>query len=739
MRYCLIILFYNLFDPILNIYIYRPKDLLDGLNKVITPKEDLDFFVDKLSKVFEDHYAFYETSKNPPSYNKYQNKVDIKEEFQKIKMKNEKRSFYNFYQDICRLFGKLHDGHTSIAFVNISNSLKFFNRSNPAGILSPIELYINISSDGSPRMFGKPHHNQTLYRYFLNNETVLKTINDSLNVPIKAINDKDPFDYFDDFGEYLSFRNPHGTFTLSFNIFNRVSLITLPLSVENLTNFTVVYENGKNFTSDFIIAYKEKLESDIPGIQAGFDFNNIYSEINYIYAPEIKDLPYELINITEYGFEISKNNLNYAIQDKSNKTLKSQIKWKYNFENIFKCGIYNKTNIYYIDSFSTKYMEKFLLKIIKCAEFFDKNQNPIFLITNMNGGGLALISKYLIEILSPHSSSLFYNRIRKTKAFVDIDKSIYFTSDKCKIISSIDYLKETFKVKYGDNVQDNLTDLSLLLDGLVRSEIDDIKYDLKNPRKPTDIIVFTDGFSFSATSIFLKLLQHSGGAITVGYFGNPKKRGEVIFDSSQSPSAIISTSKLVNYSSDFKELNKKYKLDMQFAQVQSFYDYNSSFSFPLEYEITPVDETILLFENFNESTNLNKFVEYGNKIREKYKTECNSNNTKLYLLDEKCHFEDKHMHGGHICGTDGKWNLSKCVPTYCDINYIFDHVNQKCVFNFCSIPPYNTMNIIENSALALSILILIGTFIYLTVKRKKTKLKINNNDLLDENNEQLII
>ena len=275
------------------------------------------------------------------------------------------------------------------------------------------------------------------------------------------------------------------------------------------------------------------------------------------------------------------------------------------------------------------------------------------------------------------------------------------------------------------------------MDGAFRSEIDDIKYDLKNPRKPTDIIVFTDGFSFSATSIFLKFLQHSGGAITVGYFGNPKKRDKVVFDSSQSPSTIISTSKLANFSSDFKELNQKYKLNMQFAYMQSFYDYNSSFSFPLEYEITPVDETMLLFENFNESTNLDKFVEYGIKIREKYKTECNSNNKKLYLLDEKCHFEDKHMHGGYICGTDGKWDLTKCVPTYCDINYIFDHVNQKCVFNYCSIPPYNVINIIENSALALSILILIGSFLYLTVTRKKTKLKIIN-DLINENNEQLL-
>ena len=732
MRYGLIIMFYSLFDLIMNIYIYKPKELLDDFNKDITPKDDLDFIIQKLSNIFKDHYAFYETSKNAHSYNKYQNKVNIQEEFQNIATKE--RSFYSFYQDISRLFGKLKDGHTHISFMNISNSKNFLNKSNPGEIISPIELYINTSS-GKPKMFGRPHRNKTLYNYFSKNETVLKVINDNLNIPIKEICNKKPFDYIENFGsEYINLRNPHGTFTLLFNLFNKASLSMLPLSVEKLTNFKIVYENNKTFETDFIIAYKDKLESNIDVIKAGLDFNNINNEINYIYAPEFNELPYELINITEYGMELNMHNNNFAIQDSKI----SKIKWKYNFENKFKCGIYNKTNIYFINSFMTGNPDKFLLKMIKCSEFFDKNQNPIFLITSKNGGGIAAISKFLIEILSPHSSSLFYNRIRKSKALVDHDKQIYFSADKCKIISSIDYLRKTFEADYGGNIKDNLTDLSILLDGLMRNQLDDIKYNLKNPRKPTDIIVFTDGFSFSATSIFLKLLQHSGGAITVGYFGNPNKTDEIEFDSSLSPSAIISTDKLREYSQDFRKLSEKYKVEMQFAYIQSFYDYNSSLYFPLEYEITPVDENMLLFENFNESTNLDKFTKYGLEIIEKYKKKCNPNNNKLYLLSETCRFTDKHMHGGYMCGKDGKWNFSECVPTYCDINYIFDHASKKCIFNYCSIPPYNALNIIENSALALSILILIGSFIYLTATRKKAKYKIISNDIMSENSEQLI-
>ena len=55
-------------------------------------------------------------------------------------------------------------------------------------------------------------------------------------------------------------------------------------------------------------------------------------------------------------------------------------------------------------------------------------------------------------------------------------------------------------------------------------------------RKPTDIIVFTDGYSFSATSIFIKDLQETGNAIIVGYYGIPReRRKKEKFNASQSP------------------------------------------------------------------------------------------------------------------------------------------------------------------------------------------------------------
>ena len=65
-------------------------------------------------------------------------------------------------------------------------------------------------------------------------------------------------------------------------------------------------------------------------------------------------------------------------------------------------------------------------------------------------------------------------------------------------------------------------------------------------------MIFTDGFSYSATSILLKNIQLFGGAIIVGFNGYPKE-GKETFDSSQSPTnvndninAIINVFKIID-------------------------------------------------------------------------------------------------------------------------------------------------------------------------------------------------
>jgi len=66
----------------------------------------------------------------------------------------------------------------------------------------------------------------------------------------------------------------------------------------------------------------------------------------------------------------------------------------------------------------------------------------------------------------------------------------------------------------------------------------DGKKQLKNKRKPTDILIYTDGNTCSFSSLLIKSLQYYGGGIVAGYFGIPNRK-DIPFDSAQSSSEII--------------------------------------------------------------------------------------------------------------------------------------------------------------------------------------------------------
>ena len=96
-------------------------------------------------------------------------------------------------------------------------------------------------------------------------------------------------------------------------------------------------------------------------------------------------------------------------------------------------------------------------------------------------------------------------------------------------------------------------------------------------------INFVDRFSFSATSMFLKLLQYYGGGITVRIFGHPEKKN-IPFDSNLSPTIIINNDTLY-FSEDYKKLYDNYKFNIQMGIAQPFYTLNN-ISIPLKYLIT---------------------------------------------------------------------------------------------------------------------------------------------------------
>ena len=196
-------------------------------------------------------------------------------------------------------------------------------------------------------------------------------------------------------------------------------------------------------------------------------------------------------------------------------------------------------------------------------------------------------------------------------------------------------------------------------------------------RKPTDILIFTDGYSFSARSTFIKKVQLNGGAIIIGYRGNPNLNK---FDSSQSPSSVFSTE-------DSKDDLSKQITNLGFSlgyTIMEYFDKNdyieNELNIPLEYKIHEIDER---FEYYPYNYfSLSEFISKAKSIFKNYKTNCNPNNKKLVLISENCKFSSKEMHGGYECGDDGNWS-DKCVPTYCDNGFYFDETKNECIKDLC--------------------------------------------------------
>jgi hypothetical protein len=290
-------------------------------------------------------------------------------------------------------------------------------------------------------------------------------------------------------------------------------------------------------------------------------------------------------------------------------------------------------------------------------------------------------------------------------------------------------------INYG-NETEYITEPFILAYKQLRVKSDEIRKSLKHKRKSTEIIVFTDGFSFSATSMLIKFLQYYGGGIVVGYFGNPKIN--TTFDSSLSPSAITNMAELAVWNQNFRELYEKYKINLQFAFYQSFTEPNN-ISIPLEYVVTPVDERMELYENFNES-NYDVFVNKAKEIFSKYQKKCSKINKNLVLFNSNCTFKENNLHGGNPCGDDGEWNISKCVPSYCDNNYIFDKKNQQCLVDNCLIIEkysfyYFFMIVFWISILIIIVMIVYGCCMCYRNSKRKNNLSDKNQKIINEEGE----
>ena len=615
---------------------YTVEEYFYYLRKIEISEIDSIKLIDKLSKILE-RYVYLDILKNPPQpQNKenYYNKVNLIEELNLIK--KGKRPFFDFYRDIRIIMDKCQDLHLHLDINENFGEYSFLKNSL---LISPVILNIYNKNVYSIQ--------NTIYQNQFNVD-----INLFQNKPIKYINGLTPIEYIQNFNNnFLQLKSPQAQFISNLHFLNNpFSLISLPLEIENLTNISIIYDDNTERIYDYKITY----------------ISNLALKINH-YFWKFEQFFYESFNFFDMEWDITIDDGN------------------------LKCYVdkENKVNVIYQNTFYVSDIEEGAKFFDDCFSNFDNNIYPIIIIESFNGGGYGDLADYLISYINLNKTTSIYTSYRYNDQIENFVAPVFYiqTIDTCELKNYTEFFDLNYiEDNYGYDSKGNeiihkrtrIYDLASINENYFFS----LRKKAKHIRKPNEIIIFTDGYSYSATSDLIKQTQLKGGAIIVGYDGNPYLD---TFDASQAPSSVFSTdseylNKNDNLSLEIESLG--FSLSYTIMEIFSELDYEDKKNIPLEYQINKIDERVNIYNGYDDSKYQN-FIDEAKKIFKKYETQCNPKNKNLLLINDKCYFLGAHLHGGFPCDDNGFWNKKKCVPSYCDIGYVYDKIKNKCIKDYC--------------------------------------------------------
>ena len=607
---------------------------LDVFNVGI-PEDKSKLILNNIIKLIEEGYAYNDIIKNPPN-GEYFMKIDLISELKKIETKNKR--YFDFYRDIRRITSRANDVYLNILPIRSPNNYNLDN----LYICLPFSFYIKGDSKESTYIFIEI--NDDCFHYYTQEQQ--NFIISHLNKHLIYINKTTPFEFIQNLqSEFNSIHNKHAQFSITLEIAHKLSLMHNPFTKEQISNIEFVFDGGDNIFLDYYLKWKEKTL-----LKENEDLKN------WKYSTKIKD-----------GFK--------CLIDEEKKV------------NVFKLGSIklNREEKDYLNNYLNS-----LEVVLNCTKEFYNNSYPIIGIENDNNGGDIQFGLYLGQLLQIKIAQRTYFSMKNSELIKIIFEEKINTlniinKETCKPFNNFN---EMIGVQddYGNNISLNRTKVFQIFNQSILSQINKIRkeiYKINNLKKPTDIIIFTDGFSLGTSSFFIRNLQERGGAIIVGYKGNPKS--DDIFYGTQSISSFNSFKDTDIYKS-LKECGFIIK------EISFYLSYDDSYQkkspIPKEYNLIPIDERVNIYHIYNDSY-YDKFIDKALEIFDKYNKQkkCNKNNLliKFDPNDMKTCYKfknDEHAHGGYQCNENGTWS-DICSPYYCDIGYIFDNYNKKCIKDIC--------------------------------------------------------
>ena len=635
--------------------------------------------ITNLSTVIDELYIysdFIKAPRQPEGYDNYIPKVDLVKELNAINKKD--RYFFDFYRDIKNVLEKTRDGHFSFGASRTPNNLDLYYHYFCIPFRYKIKEIFNEENILNDTYLTIESREQCQDDY---SKEIIEKIGKLEGKKITKINNKSPYEYLDEMGtKYNSVHSPQARYILiSLNIHN-LYVDLYPFKKEEL-NISLDFEDNESLQLEY--QYKELKFDNQEFKQYFIDEKNKFLKGYY------SILDFEQL---KYKFKIKKGII-------SNK-VKKEVNWDImDEEELIKCKVddENKYNVIYQNSFSPslEYFEEYEMVMEECLEKFYSNDYKIIIIEDRNGGGYVDLCEPFTEYLRPKINKGDFNAIKSSQMNLDyITSSQVLNPETCLPYTDKDNILEGTEDKYSDEVIHKKSKIFDSFDVYYKKYVQsNRKYFLTGKtKKPTEIIIFTDGYSFSCTSILITGLQAYGGAIIVGYNSRPDLEKKY-FDASQSNSGVTGYEDL-EVTRNLNNLG--YSIYITNNELFSPNDKNNPKT-PLEFSVNPVDEISEIYQNYDDEI-YDRFIKEADKIFKKYNDlengECNPDNKYLFYetsdCDSKLNIEK--AHGGYLCGTDGKWDKNKCIAAYCDDEYILNDERTKCIKDLCE-----EINIVEKT------------------------------------------
>ena len=327
------------------------------------------------------------------------------------------------------------------------------------------------------KMYGDLTLPEEYYKYYKNGDDVLNKIKKNKNVEIISIKGKDPFTFISEFAG-IKLKNKHSTY-----VYNQLTYLInsffIPATLEDLTEFNVVYSNKDSFTTEYIVLDISQPNNEIKFYkddECNINFEkylfNYYQELTSFDSEDIfySSFPFLSFNEIIKEYEQENNIKNKNVIFASNELIKfDEIIWDYNFTStrrnrknvVFLCRVdkTNEINVIKINNFGGRRdSETSLDAVEKCVNLFDENEYKIVIILPRNLGGNPIVGYNIIELLSPYILTRNTLRIKKEE---NIDKFIeilnyleLFTEFNSTKEINEDYFKDGYVTeKYGDKVE----------------------------------------------------------------------------------------------------------------------------------------------------------------------------------------------------------------------------------------------------------------------------------------------